>query len=70
MRVIGRALGADGSSMYATAVGDFFLYPKQRGGWVVIWEPTVQSQRFNDMVAQLPDRAAAVEWVESCFSFA
>jgi hypothetical protein len=69
MQVIGRSLGSDGSSMYATVVGDFFLYPSGPE-WVCIWEPTVQSHRFNDMVARLPSRRAAVDWIESALSFA
>lgn len=68
-QVIGRPLGADGSTMYQTAVGDFFLYPKDSGGWVIIWEPVIQSQKLKDIVAQAPDRRAALEWVESAFSF-
>jgi hypothetical protein len=56
--------------MYATEVGDFFVYPKERGGWVVIWEPVMQGRRFNDMVAQVPDRVAAIGWVEAALSFA
>ena len=68
-QVIGRPLGADGSTMYQTAAGDFFLYPKDNGGWVIIWEPVIQSQRLNDMVAQASSRSAAMEWIESAFSF-
>jgi len=34
--VIGRSLGSDGSVMYQTVIGDFFLYPKQNGGTVMI----------------------------------
>jgi hypothetical protein len=36
--VIGRALGADGSTMYRTAAGDFFLYPVQGAypGWLLL----------------------------------
>lgn len=70
MQVVGCSLGADGSTMYRTAVGDFFLYPSANKRWVVIWEPVVQAQRFNDIVARLPDRRAAIEWMESALSFA
>ena len=67
--VIGRALGADGSTMYRTVVGDFFMYPRDSGGWVTIWEGA-GGRRFNDIVAKHPDRRGAVEWVESALSFA
>lgn len=36
--VIGRSLGADGSTMYRTIAGDFFLYPTQGvyPGWLLL----------------------------------
>lgn len=70
MQVVGCSLGADGSTMYRTAVGDFFLYPSANKRWVVIWEPVIQSQRFDDKVAWLPNRQDAVEWMEAALSFA
>lgn len=68
LHVTGRALGADGSTMYRTVVGDFFMYPQDNGGWVTIWE--TMGRRFNDIVAKHPDRRGAVEWIESALSFA
>lgn len=70
MRVTGRALGADGSSMYATAVGDFFIYPTDAGRWVTIWETQARGRRFNDLVAKHDTRKGAVEWIEAALSFA
>ena len=70
MRVAGRALGADGSSWYATAVGDFFIYPTDRGGWLVIWEPRIHNREYAEKVSRHSKRADAIEWIECCFSFA
>lgn len=70
MRVIGYALGGEGSTLYRTSAGDFFLYPTDDGRWLCTWEPTIQSHRLNDMVARLPTRRDAIEWIESALSFA
>jgi len=69
--VIGRSLGSDGSVMYQTVIGDFFLYPKQNGGTVMIWElagkPRVPffTGRFNDMVKEFATRRGALGWIDS-----
>jgi hypothetical protein len=70
MRAFGYALGGEGSTMYRTSAGDFFVYPTDNARWMVIWEPTIQSHRFNDMVARLPTRRDAIEWIEAALSFA
>ena len=70
MRVMGYALGADGSTMYRTAVGEFFVYPTDKGHWRTIWEPRAKGRRFNDIVAKHDTRQGAVEWIESALSFA
>lgn len=66
--VIGRSLGADGSTMYRTVVGDFFVYPTDSGRWLTIWEKA--GRRFNDIVAKHDTRRGSIEWIESALSFA
>lgn len=66
--VIGRSLGADGSTMYRTIVGDFFVYPTDSGRWLTIWEAA--GRRFNDIVAKHDTRRGSIEWIESALSFA
>lgn len=65
MRVVGCSLGSDGSTMYRTAVGEFFVYPTDSGRWLTIWEST-----GRDFVAKHDTRQGAVEWIESALSFA
>lgn len=68
MRVIGYSLGGEGSTMYRTVVGDFFVYPTDSGRWLTIWETA--GRRFNDIVAKHDTRRGAIEWIESALSFA
>lgn len=70
MRAFGYALGGEGSTIYRTIAGDFFVYPTDKAQWLVIWEPVINGSVFNDRVARLPTRRDAIEWVESALSFA
>lgn len=68
MRVIGYSLGGEGSTMYRTVAGDFFVYPTDSGRWLTIWETA--GRRFDDIVAKHDTRRGAIEWIESALSFA
>lgn len=70
MRAIGYALGGEGSTMYRTVVGDFFVYPTDNARWIVVWEPAINGNVLNNKVARLPTRRDAIEWIESALSFA
>ena len=59
MRVVGYALGAEGSTLYRTDAGDFFLYPTALG-WLVVHESREQETLASQV---LPNRREAIVWV-------
>jgi len=61
VRVIGYALGSDGSTFYRAASGDFFIYPFSRGGWQVIWEPV---GKLGPPPRRFASRSTCIKYVE------
>ena len=54
MRVIAHSLGADMSTLYITAAGDFLVYPRS-GKWCVI---------HGNVFAVTDSRREAIDWIE------
>ena len=67
--VFARSLGSDGSCVYRTPVGDFFVYPASKGGWFAIWELSALG-RYRDMRTRPMPRKDIMEWIEAAQSFA
>ena len=56
MRAVGRFFGVDGSTMYRTDAGEFFLYLLPRGAWLCVWQGSA---------ARFASRREAVEAIET-----
>lgn len=61
MRVIGYSLGSEGSTLYRSNAGDFFLYPHPVGEWFLIFEPSWEG---DDTSHFFPTRRDAIEFIE------
>ena len=66
MRILGYSLGSDGSTLYRTPVGDFFVYPANKG-WIGIWELSALG-RYRDMQTRPMPRRDVIEWIEAAIS--
>jgi hypothetical protein len=60
MRVVGYALGGEGSTLYRTDAGDFYLYPTATG-WLCLWGD-------EGMVKRCDTRAQAVHCIDLILS--
>ena len=60
MRIIGFALGGEGSTLYRTIAGDFFLYPHPVGEWFLLYEPTQGEETCHFF----KERRDAIEFIQ------